>query len=184
MRGRQWIVPAVLAASVAAMGAGGALALRGLGAAADGPVVQPVSARGSAPDDDCCPDAAVHDRKAPAAFGLPAFPGAEEFHSMEVDRENGSVAFSVRDGSAAEIAAFYRKELPARGWELQWERPAEEQTSVPGEEGERVLAGVRQSWTQPEKRRVLLVLALDFPQKRSQAQAVLSWSPADRPSAP
>lgn len=168
-----WGIWAAGGLSLAVMGAGGALALRSLSALEAAPALEAAQAG----PDGCCPNPTVHDRKAPSAFGLPAYPGAAKFHSLETDAQTGSVSFSLQKDSAAEVARFYRKSLPERGWKLDWERPARETTQVPGGKQPKILKGLRQSWTRAEDDRVLLLLAVDYPQKRSSAQAVLSWSP-------
>ncbi len=179
MSAKAWVLWAAGGSVLVLTGAGAALALRALGPL-DPPRATPASA------DACCDGPAGparHGTKPPGAFGLPAYPGAFAFHSMEAGAENGSVAFSISRGSARDLSGFYRKNLPSRGWRLESERGARQVAPATATLPERTLKGVRQVWTREADRRRLMLLALDFPQRRSSAQVVLSWSPG-APEAP
>src|SRR4051794_39379580 len=100
-KGNTRVVWALAGASLAAITAGGALAVRALGP-------PPPERAAATTGPGCCSDPAVHGRKPPAEFGLPAAPGAFDFHSMETHSGVGSVAYSVRGGTAGQVARFYR----------------------------------------------------------------------------
>jgi len=116
---------------------------------------------------------AVHGRKDLKAFGLPAYPGAHSFHSMEVDAGSASVAFQARGAAAGRIVEFYIRELGTRGWVFQWKRPAVE---TPAGAGGTRLPGYRARWLDAAGKRRLTLLAVDGP-RQGQSQAVLSWAP-------
>ena len=176
--GRAWILWAVGVVSVSTLVGGTALTIRTLGAV-------PVPTRPATPDPkpaesqaasaDAPPRKLVHGQKKPEAFGLPSYPSAHDFHSMEVGKTDGSVAFPVREGTAADIVAFYRRRLDAKGWQFRRERKVEAELG-----GKRPLPGRRVEWVHPAKGKELILLALDHPTRRNGTQAVISWSPVKR----
>jgi hypothetical protein len=122
------------------------------------------------------PAGAKSGRKKPEQFGLPSYPGAFDFRSTESDPKNGSAAFSIRKGTAADIARFYIAALGKQGGEF---RGRGNTVLQPGTAANSpVLKGVRARWLTRDRHGELILLALDTPQKGRTAQAVLSWSPA------
>ncbi len=115
-------------------------------------------------------------RREPAEFGLPNYPGGVAYHSIVFKREEGSVAFSVRKGSATDILAHYDRALAADGWQGGKRVAARQELGEPGS-GRRIATGWRSAWQHPTRHRWLTVLALDLPQRGSSAQALLTWSP-------
>ncbi|HTE18254.1 MAG TPA: hypothetical protein VK689_07715 [Armatimonadota bacterium] len=176
--GRAWILWAMGVVAVAAVVGGTAMTLRTLGAA-------PVAAERSGSESKMPeggqdtadklptspPQPLVHGQKKPAAFGLPSYPSAHDFQSMEAGKAHGSVSFPVREGTAADIMAFYRRELSAAGWKLLGERKAEADLG-----GKRPFPGFRAEWAHPDRDRQLTLLALDHPARPNASQAVISWS--------
>jgi len=172
-----WLIPAMVTVAVATMGIGGWLSLRQLGPA--------IGASGTADPDqpdqssaDSIPvrdaPAAVHGRKSPRDYALPVFPTAFDFHSMEMGEQGGSAAFSVKQGSAAEICRYYIQQLGAGGWEYRWKS---ETSASPGDSAHPItLKGNRVRWIDWKKRKQLTLLALNDTQKGRSAQAVLSWA--------
>jgi hypothetical protein len=121
----------------------------------------------------------IGDKKRPKAYALPEFPTAHAFLSADDGtQDRGSAAFSVRKGTAKEIAAFYRKALAEEGWKLQEEKPAKQRPGTGAVPNPPTVTGLRQEWLGHNGKRRLRVLALDFIQLKSTAQVVLSWSPA------
>lgn len=120
-----------------------------------------------------------HAAKPPSAFGLPQFSDTFDFHSMEAKSKSGkapigSSAFLVRKAKAAEVAQFYLLELGKEGWELVWQReakvhPNNDKTRTP-------MTGTRLRWLDRTRRKQLTLLALDDPQPKHSAQAVVSWA--------
>jgi hypothetical protein len=172
-----WLLPAVAAAALMVMGVGGWLSLRAL-APASGPdgagtgKLPEQAASDSIPVQDS--PAAVHGRKTPRDYALPVFPSAFDFHSMETGKLGGSAAFSVKQGSAAEISRYYIQQLGTAGWEYRWKRDA---NASPGDAAHLItLKGTRVRWLDRKKRKQLTLLALDDPQPGQSAQAVLSWA--------
>ena len=120
----------------------------------------------------------VGGKKRPKDFGLPEYPTAYGFLSADDGTpDRGSAAFSVRKGTAKEIAAHYRKTLPSFGWTFQEEHPAKQRPGTGAVPNPPTVTGVRQMWVDGDGKRRLNVLALDFIQLKSTAQVVLSWSP-------
>ena len=118
---------------------------------------------------------AVRGRHRPSDYGLPAYRTAFEFNSLVVDRNTGSVAYSLKGGTAQEVVAYYREQLPKDGWHMESERPTSE---TPGEgKGTSPVSGRQQIWTQARSSRRLILLALDYQHGPSTGQVVLSWSP-------
>lgn len=117
--------------------------------------------------------------KQPKEYGLPEFPTAHAFLSADDGTpDRGSSAFSVRKGTAKEIAAFYREALPDAGWEFVEEESVKQRPGAGAVPNPPVVTGLRQTWAERNGKRNLRVLALDFVQLKSTAQAALSWSPA------
>jgi len=164
-----WGLLAVGGAGLVCLVAAGLLAVGSLGEPGEKP-------QATANGPSCCAEPAVHDRKRPSDYGLPTYPGAFEFHSVTAGLEQGSTAFSVRRGTAREVAAYYRKKLPGLGWEFQAEQTATERPGNPGDPKARTARGLRQIWVRREPREQLQLLALDLPQKDSTAQVVLGWA--------
>jgi hypothetical protein len=153
---------------------GGWIALKGMGLdRAQAPVEQPTKPGEAVPIDD--PPAGVRGRKRPEAYGLPSFPTAFDFQSMDTGKQSGSTAFVIKKGTAAEVVRFYVEKLGALGWQYEWKRSA---NVSPGGEGQKVrMKGSRVRWIKRNERRQLTLLTLDDPQKGRSAQAVLSWAP-------
>ena len=172
--GRAWVLWAVGVVAVSAVVGGMALTLLTLGAA-------PVPTRPAPPEEKPAdsqkapkgapPPLLVHGQKKPAAFGLPSYPSAHDFQSMEAGKAHGSVSFPVREGSAADIVAFYRRKLDAAGWKLLSEGKAEANLG-----SKQPYSGIRAEWTHPARGRQLTLLALDHPTQPNGSQAVISWS--------
>ena len=102
---------------------------------------------------------AIRGHHHPAEYGLPAYRTAFEFNSLVVDGNTGSVAYSVKGGTAQEVVAYYREQLPKKGWHIVSERPTSE---TPGEgKGASPVSGWQQIWTQVKPSRRLILLALD-----------------------
>jgi len=172
-----WLLPVIATVAVATMGIGGWLSLRRLG-----PAISASSQAGAnqpeQPVGDTIPvadsPAAVHGRKTPKDYALPVYPSAFDFHSMEMGREAGSAAFSVKQGTAAEICRYYIQQLGAGGWEYRWKSDT---SASPGDSAHPItLKGTRVRWIDWKKRKQLTLLALNDTQKGRSAQAVLSWA--------
>jgi hypothetical protein len=118
----------------------------------------------------------VAGQKLPSEFGLPNYPHAFAYHSQEYGPHEGSVAFSVERGTAAEVARFYRERLGNSGWRLLAERPVTQSPGDPAAGTQVTLHGVRQQWLRGDGSRELRLLALDYARGRSKAQVALSWS--------
>jgi hypothetical protein len=112
--------------------------------------------------------------KRPAAFGLPEFPGAFEFSSMETDAGIGSCTYAVRARETHPVVRFYTLELGKAGWDLVWRRRAVMRTSP--REDVPPLRGTRVRWGHREKRRQLTLLTTHNPH-RQVVHVVLTWSP-------
>ena len=127
-----------------------------------------------------------HAAKPPSTFGLPQFPDTFDFHSMEAKTKSGktpigSSAFLIRKAKAAEVAQFYLLELGKEGWELLWQREAR---IHPNNDKHRApLTGTRLRWLDRTHRKQLTLLALDDPQPKHSAQAVVSWAALPGPKA-
>jgi hypothetical protein len=161
-----WIPWAVAGLALAGMLGAGALAFRTLGAPP--PEEKKADEPGLAP---------VHDRKPPSHFGFPTYPGAFEFHSLEAGKEHGSTSYRLKRGTAAGVAAFYRRKLEGMRWRLEGQSPIAEQPGGASNPQVPRVTGFRQVWTREGESRRLSVLALDFPQRTSAVQVSLSWSP-------
>ncbi|MGV3723491.1 MAG: hypothetical protein ACO1SX_21560 [Actinomycetota bacterium] len=180
---RPWLLAVMAAVGLSAVGIGGWLSLRnaGLGKA---PAAAPAETKTPVPTGDtasiAAPGAAIKGRKRPEQFGLPSYPSATDYHSLELGKHQGSTAFSVKHGSSAQISRFYIEKLGAAGWQYDWKRDTE---VSPGDKGKRfTLKGTRVRWIQRRERKQLTLLTLDDPQKGRTAQAVLSWSPLKAPA--
>jgi hypothetical protein len=126
---------------------------------------------------DCCSDPAFAGVKSPQEFGLPQYPGAFSFASSETKSGKGSAAFRLKHGDAKQVAAFYRTRLEAEGWRFlgqSWQ-----QTRYDKSRKDLPPGGLSLRWTQPRDGRHMTLIAIDFPQKGSTTQAVLSWKPKD-----
>jgi len=173
--GRTWALPLIAAAAVAATVTGGLLTLRALDQAPDPEPPARVEEEQEPQNPRQAPKDARYGRKPPPAFGLPSYPGASSFHSMEVTEASGSTAFSIPRGASGDVVRFYIEELGKKGWQLRWRQPA---TQTPGTaEHPVVLRGTRARWFDAAGRKQLTLLALDDVQKGRTAQAVLSWAP-------
>jgi hypothetical protein len=117
----------------------------------------------------------------PSDYNLPTYPTAFRFHSMDGGGAAGSVAFSVKKGTATEIAAFYRAQLPKKGWRLVRERDARQQIAAGRVKSVSELRGRRQEWTKAAKNQRLTLLTLDLKSDKSTAQAVMNWAPLEIP---
>ena len=119
---------------------------------------------------------AIHDVKTAEQMGYPALPGAYGYHSMEAPNGNGSVAYMVRKTTAEDVVQFYRKKLDAAGWKLK----AQQKTSMhPAGNGQGPLfTGYITRWNAKDRSKELTLIALDDPQRKGNAQAVLSWDVA------
>jgi hypothetical protein len=178
---KSWIIPAVLSAAVLTMGVGGWLAFRNMD------IVPPESktpaANAPQPDGDTgtlkeTPGAATRGKKSPKAFGLPVYPTAFDFQSMEAGKASASSSFLVKKGDAADLVRYYIEKLGEAGWEFQWKRSA---ATHPGDVGKTItLNGTRVRWISRKEGRQLTLLALDDIQKGRSAQGVLSWAPLPR----
>jgi hypothetical protein len=167
---RAWVLGTVAGVAVLAMVTGGVQMVQ---------LASAISPAGASPE----PEPQVPDlppgkqgRKSPGAFGLPVYPGAFDFHSMESTKEIGSASFSIKRGTADDVVQFYMLELGSKGWVFQWQRPA---TETPGPKGgSLVFQGARARWTSADSARQLTLLALNDPGKDRTSQAVLSWAPS------
>jgi hypothetical protein len=119
----------------------------------------------------------VRNKKRPKDYGLPEFSTAYAFRTSDDGTSNrGSSAFSVRRGTAKEIAAFYRKTL-SESWVFKDERPAKQRPGTGAVPNPPTVTGLRQEWVESNRKRRLRVLALDFIQLKSTAQVAISWFP-------
>lgn len=172
-----WVIPVVALAAVTTMGVGGWLSLRRLAPAVNAANI--ASGKQPEPDPgDSIPvqdsPAAVHGKKTPKDYSLPVYPSAFDFHSMEMGSQGGSAAFSVKQGTAAEICRYYIQQLGAGGWEYRWKSDT---SASPGDSAHPItLKGTRVRWIDWKKRKQLTLLALNDTQKGRSAQAVLSWA--------
>lgn len=165
-----WVPVLIGGAALAALTAGGVLAYRSLGGAEPG--------SGITSADPCCADPAVLAAQPPSYFGFPEYPTAFDFHSMATGKQvYGSASYSVKKGTAADVAGFYRKTLEAKGWSFAGKQTARERPGEPGSPTARTVTGLRLTWARPSEDRRLTLTALDFPQKSSSAQVSLSWKP-------
>jgi len=112
--------------------------------------------------------------KKPSLFGLPDYPGATEFASMETEVGIGSVTFAAPGAAPDDVIRFYTLALGKEKWDLVWKRNATMRTSPRPEVPP--LRGTRLRWGHPEKRRQLTLLAVHNPHRKL-TQVVLSWSP-------
>lgn len=173
----------VATAALALMGAGGWWSLRSMGSAAVPGASPALPAAPDGPGEPSgeapvprVPDAAPG-RKSPRDFGLPAYPSAFDFRSMETGPGSASSAFLLKKGTAAEVTRFYIRELGGKGWEYRWKR---ETTTSPGDPKQGLtLHGTRVRWVHPADRKQLTLLVLDDSQPGRTAQAVLSWAPIE-----
>jgi hypothetical protein len=168
---------------LSAVGIGGWLSLRSAGLDKE-PAAAPAETKAPEPTGDtaaiAAPSAAIKGKKRPEQFGLPSYPSASDYHSLEMGKQQGSTAFSVKQGSSAQITRFYIEKLGAAGWQYDWKRDTE---VSPGDKGKSVtLKGTRVRWIQRRERKQLTLLTVDDPQKGRTAQAVLSWSPMKAPA--
>jgi len=173
---RTWLLAVLAGIGLLAVGIGGWLSIRGS-------APPPSSTDGTTPPRDTAsipkPAAGVQGRKRPEQFGLPTFPSASDYHSLELGKRQGSTAYFVKKGTSAEIARFYIEKLGAAGWQYKWKRSTE---ARPGEAGKTLLMkGTRVRWVLPREGKQLTLLTLDDPQEGRTAQAVLSWSPLKAP---
>jgi hypothetical protein len=167
---RRW-VPILVAAT--------ALGLLGYGAYA---FFGDLRAEGDAPAAGGSQRPMIGGKKRPKNYGLPEYPTAHAFLSADDGiSDRGSSAFSVRKGTAKEIAAFYRKALTDEGWEFESEEPAKQRPGTGAVPNPPTVTGLRQEWRERNGSRKLRMLALDFVQLKSTAQVVLSWSPGSSP---
>lgn len=178
-----WVFAVAAAVGLSAVGVGGWLSLRSAGLDKP-PPPSPTEADAPQPTGDtasiAAPGAAIKGRKRPEQFGLPSYPTASDYHSLEIGKSEGSTAYSVKQGSSAQIARFYIEKLGAAGWQYDWKRDTE---VTPGVQGKHVaLKGTRIRWIRRRERKQLTLLTLDDPQKGRTAQAVLSWSPLKAPA--
>lgn len=113
----------------------------------------------------------------PADYDLPTYPTAFAFSSLEMGRTDGSVAYSVKGANSRQVADFYRKELPKKGWRFQ----SEQQISLMAGEGSKAVAanGWKQRWVKPALDRKLTLQALDLKGEHRPSQVALNWSPRD-----
>lgn len=117
---------------------------------------------------------AIHDVKTAAQLGYPELPGAYAYHSMESPNGNGSVAYMVRKTTAEDVVQFYRKKLDAAGWKFK----AQQKTSMhPAGNGQGPLfAGYITRWDANDRSAELTLWSLDDPQRKGNAQVLLSWA--------
>jgi len=158
-----WIIGVVLVAAVLMIGVGAALLHRALVASGGDTAAQDVPRGG---------------RKRPEAFGFTAYPTAFGFHSTETDSGEWSAAYQLKSGTARQVQDFYSGTLKVRGWRLLEEGPTRQQPG-PANPNARPVTGIRSRWLDPKGGRVLTVLALDFPQKRSTGNVLLSSTTMD-----
>lgn len=116
-------------------------------------------------------------KRRPSDYDLPTYPTAFEFHSLEMGRTEGSVAYSVKKTQARQVADFYKKELPKSGWSLKSERT----TSLVAGEGAKTASatGWKQRWVLKSLNRKMTLQALDLDKGKRPGQIVLNWSPLD-----
>lgn len=117
---------------------------------------------------------AIHDVKTAAQMGYPALAGAYAYHSTESPNGNGSVAYMVRKTTSDDVVQFYRKKLDASGWKLK----AQQKTSMhPAGNGQGPLfAGYITRWDAKDGSKELTLWSLDDPQRKGNAQVLLSWA--------